>query len=536
MTHENQDSRKPSQRGIVKKVSFRFKISVIFFVFAAFITGALFASLYFQQVRNQTERIRKDLLKTAVFGASLTDGDQIRALALDSSAAAEPYFSYLVKKLKFIKATDPNINDVYVLVPVEGKPAYRWLSNANRENEPVICGEIYDAARLPALLAGRYSPAVDERIYQDKWGSWISGYAPIFDGKSRTAAVLGVDMAAHVFELLKRNFLGNYAVALILTLLLALLVGFISSGYLSKPVDSIVQGMEKVGQGDLEHKLSVHTGDEFEKISGIFNQMTASLKDNIEKLTTATREKERMNRELEIAAELQKKALPRETPQAAGIDIAGDSVAALEVGGDYFDYLTSRENEIGFVIADAAGKGLPGTIFMTNSRSIFRVVSRDNPDPSCVLKKANDYICADSGQSGIFITLFYGVYDLCSRKFTYANAGHNPQILFRCQLKDGFRLLESSGTPLGILEGQEFPGETVELRPGDLVLMYTDGVVEAEDEQGQMFGLSRLIEIVRQHADQKADFILSVLKSAIKDFAGTRPQFDDITVIIFKVL
>jgi phosphoserine phosphatase RsbU/P len=263
--------------------------------------------------------------------------------------------------------------------------------------------------------------------------------------------------------------------------------------------------------------------------------MTVSLKAIMRQLAKSVKEKERFNRELELAADIQKQALPHIPAAQKEVDIAADSIPAKEVGGDYFDFLLNDPGRIGFVIADAAGKGFPGSLYMTNSRSVFRVLSAQEPVPSNVLRQTNDFISAEGASTeGMFITFLYAVFDKTTKQFTYANAGHYPPLIY-CPQEKKFRSSGVGGIPLGVYSHQEFPQETVQLQSDDVVVMYTDGVIEASNKEGKMFGLPRLATLIEDHAYETAKGLLECVESSVTDFMGSEPFFDDMTLVVVKI-
>jgi len=312
-------------------------------------------------------------------------------------------------------------------------------------------------------------------------------------------------------------------------------VGALASRWLSSPVTKIIAGMEKVEQGDLDYVIKKMPESEFERIGTLFNRMTDALKRSMRELAVTVKETESLNRELELAADLQNRAIPKAPPRAEMIEIAAKSNPAREVGGDYYDFLEPDPDKIGLVIADAAGKGFRGSLFMINSRSVFRVISSEEKVPSRVLERTNDFISGDTAMSeGMFITFIYAVFEKSTKRLTYSNAGHYPPFIINGHTRM-FRTLTTSGSPLGVTSQEKYPEETVELVEGDIVVMYTDGVIEAMNADHQMFGLDRLEELARTGSDQSAEALLTRIESEIGAFIGKEPLFDDMTLLIFKV-
>ncbi|MEI6840240.1 MAG: SpoIIE family protein phosphatase [Methanomicrobiales archaeon] len=251
------------------------------------------------------------------------------------------------------------------------------------------------------------------------------------------------------------------------------------------------------------------------------------------------RDIERKNTELAIAADIQKSFLPSEIEPLIGFDIEATSIPAKEVGGDFFDVIPfavipAKDHKTGIMIADVSGKGIPAALFMALSLVIMRVNSLWHPHPADVLRGANDIISEDS-KTGMFVTLFYAVIDCELRQVTYANAGHNPPMVYRA----GTGVIEELGTTgvaLGIMDLATYTEQVCVLSPGDILLLYTDGITEADNEAEEMFGEERLREgLVRYHAHPARMIMDSVLED-VRAFAAGYPQSDDITLMVLKAV
>ena len=250
-----------------------------------------------------------------------------------------------------------------------------------------------------------------------------------------------------------------------------------------------------------------------------------------------TREIERKNTELAIAAEIQRSYLPDKIQPVAGFDIAAKSVPAKEVGGDFFDVIPFeimrlKKGRVGVLIADVSGKGIPAALFMALSRIVIRVNALWHPEPADAIKDANNIIAADS-RAGMFVTAFYGIIDEGNRTLTYVNAGHNPPLVVRVQDKS-MEELASTGIALGAMENVPFSQKAITIAPGDVAILYTDGVTEAINAAEEMFGEDRLRSIVLANAAKPAGEILAAILDAIAAFAGDQPQADDITLMVIR--
>ncbi len=245
-------------------------------------------------------------------------------------------------------------------------------------------------------------------------------------------------------------------------------------------------------------------------------------------------EKGRLERELQMARDVQASLLPRETPQVAGWELAARWEPARQVAGDYYDFIPLDEGQLGLVIADVSDKGMPAALFMALTRSIVRASVGRTLSPAEGIAHANQLICADA-TGGMFVTLFYARLNPTTREIVFVNAGHNPPLLYRAD-EDELTKLTRTGMALGVLEDTSFEERTLSLNPGDFLLLYTDGVTDATDAQEREFGMGRLESVVLDHRHARAADIMSALDQAIHDFAGSAAPFDDIAILVAKCL
>ena len=310
-------------------------------------------------------------------------------------------------------------------------------------------------------------------------------------------------------------------------------IAVLSSRYIIDPLQVLKDGALRIGRGDLESKVIVNTGDEFEDLAGVFNQMSQDLRDHISELRRTTAEKERFTRELEIAHGIQDSFLPDSIPEIPGIEIAVFATPALEVGGDFYDFIPVDEDAWGLVIADVSGKGVPAALFMALSRTLIRVSASRRRDPAGAITEANELICRDS-KTSMFVTLFYLVISSKEREITYVNAGHNPPLLLNRNTPGTVTLLKADGIALGIIDDINLQSVSISLKEGDLVVLYTDGITEAMNSEGEEFGMERLSDVLNTYRDSSAIEIIEGIKRAISEFAGDTPQSDDITLILIR--
>jgi len=277
-------------------------------------------------------------------------------------------------------------------------------------------------------------------------------------------------------------------------------------------------------------QTGIFTQADLELLSAIASSAAIAIENA--RLYQVAAEKGRMERELQMARDVQASLLPRETPQVPGWEFAVRWQPAREVAGDYYDFIPLNAGQLGLVIADVSDKGMPAALFMALTRSIVRASVGHAPSPADGIAHANRLICADS-TSGMFVTLFYALLILATGEITYVNAGHNPPLLYRAD-EDQLTQLMRTGMALGVVADSPFEQRTLHLNPGDFILLYTDGVTDATDAHLQDFGMERLQCVVLDYRRAPAVEIIAALEQAIHDFVGSTAPFDDIAIVVTR--
>jgi sigma-B regulation protein RsbU (phosphoserine phosphatase) len=246
-------------------------------------------------------------------------------------------------------------------------------------------------------------------------------------------------------------------------------------------------------------------------------------------------EKKRLDHDLEIARDIQRVLLPAEAPAVVGLDVYGINVPAHQVGGDYFDYIKVDDNHLGIAIADVSGKGVPASLIMAICRSVLRSQAANNLSPGDVLKSVNRQLYPDIKED-MFISMLYLIVDKTGG-ITLSRAGHDSPLLYKKESQNVIPL-KPPGMVLGIDSGSVFDrltnDFTVPLERDDCLVLYTDGVTEALDNEGNEFGVERLIASIRANAQKGAQPLVTRVIDEVRDFAGSTPQHDDITLIAIR--
>jgi len=247
-------------------------------------------------------------------------------------------------------------------------------------------------------------------------------------------------------------------------------------------------------------------------------------------------EKKRLDHDLEIARDIQRILLPSEAPAIDGFQISGINVPARQVSGDYFDYIRVDDERLGVAIADVSGKGVPASLIMAICRSVLRAEAARNPSPADVLRKVNRQLYPDIKED-MFISMAYLILDHHRNSITLARAGHDAPLLYK-QQSQTVTPVKSPGMVVGIDSGNVFDRLTVDfaisLERDDCLVLYTDGVTETLNAEGDEFGLDRVIQAVRARANDGAQAIVKKIIQDVRDFTGSLPQNDDITLIAIR--
>jgi anti-sigma regulatory factor (Ser/Thr protein kinase)/HAMP domain-containing protein len=318
----------------------------------------------------------------------------------------------LIRLLKEIKSNNDNIDSIFLLNPEKRIIAHNNADLLYEEYEArgKILEEYYVNKTLILKYPNRYE-IVEPVVFKNKD---IGEVHLLLTNKG-----LGKVMASKQI---------NMILVSLIVLALAVLGIYWLLGLITKPIEALRQGVVAIGDGRLEHRIEMDGEDEFSQIAKAFNDMAGKFKGAQESLI----ETERMQKEIAVAKEIQHTLLPKEMPETQGFDIASLYRSAKEVGGDYYDVMKVGQNLIGVVVADVSGKGVPGSLIMTITRTVMRLTAIQNKSAKSVLTKVNNFVKEDM-KKGMFVTAFYLVLDSVTREINFASAGHDPMIIYRAK-------------------------------------------------------------------------------------------------------
>ena len=336
--------------------------------------------------------------------------------------------------------------------------------------------------------------------------------------------------------------------------LIALIIGTRMTRTVTAAVAQLHEATRHVDRGDFSHRIPVSSSDQLADLAISFNSMTAS----IEKLIQEQKEKQRLENELAIAEEVQAQLFPRQVSELESLEVDGFCRPARRVSGDYYDFLTASSHKLILAVGDISGKGISAALLMATIHSAVRAYSMENlpqmrepvavgaiagsgrimaswPEgvevsPGALLSLLNHQLY-ESTPPEKYATLFLGIYDGRSHHLTYSNGGHLPPILIG---KDGtIRRLEAGGTVVGLFDNMTYEEGAVEMHPGEILLAYSDGVTEPENDFGE-FGEQRLIDLVRDNRDLPLSQIRQIVIMAVEDWIGDNEQPDDVTLVLAR--
>lgn len=490
--------------------------------------------------------IRDRLFGAAVYAASLIDGDSHATLlrAEDEESLAYRETQRILTRLQW---SIPGVVYALTAVPIDQK---RWryvvddmemsspfrLHNEtgilDRDAQRFVLGSeeaVFELAASPNFGQALKEPVVDRQPYSDRYGTWLSAYAPFFHSDGRPAGVVEVGMSLERLREEERT-LGMIAFSILgIALVLTVLLAFIIAGWVTRPIRQLMLGTQQIAAGDLRTPVRCTSEDEFGILADSFNEMCAQLdsaqKDQIEK--------ERYQQEMELASRIQHSMLPQVPPPLPILDIAFHFQPLDEVGGDYYDLLPLSDGRLGVAIGDVAGHGLGAALLMSMAKSALHTQASRGAEVLEVMTSINDMVYSALKERR-FMTFFYSVLDTKTLSLTYANAGHHYP--YHLDGRTGqLSSLVPSVYPLGVRKDVDYPVRQQTLSQGDVLIFYSDGMVESKNWEGEEFGFERLEEAIKRHQHLPAASMRDRILAELATFCGTQRAEDDQTIVIIKL-
>ena len=342
--------------------------------------------------------------------------------------------------------------------------------------------------------------------------------------------IVGVMAEKEALETVRVSLGMIAAMGVVLFTILMLGIGRLVKRTVVRPVDEVAGTLSEITNGNLDRRMDVRASREFDRISDEVNATVDALKAHI------AREAARIDEELGYARDIQRSALPtlsKEFTEQPEFSLHAFMGTAKEVGGDFYDFYMLDRRTLAFVVADVSGKGIPAAMFMMRGKTTLRDCAERAEDIGHAMAYANDRLY-EGNEAGMFITAWMGFLDIETGTVRFANAGHNPPVLIR-DGRAGYLEMEAD-LILGIMDEGEYETQTLALQRDDVLLLYTDGVTEATNEQNELFGEARLLKALDgvKPQDDVCRTVCERVKAALKGFVGSSPQADDITMLCLQ--
>jgi serine phosphatase RsbU (regulator of sigma subunit) len=417
------------------------------------------------------------------------------------------------------------------------------MLNLDRTLRTVFALARRDQGEIPFAIDTRgalHNPDPEQRRVLESFGVTSLGPAAT-DGKPRRAGdwliVARRDPSGLIFGIarpigeslreIRRTSVRNLSLGLLVIALALIGIVPISHG-MTRHLTSLDAGVRQLAAGDFKTRVPVRSSDEFGSLAKAFNQMA----EDLERHQALVVERERLRKELELSRLIQTEMLPRAPLRLGAAEIKGISIPAREVGGDFFNYFALSDGRLALLVGDVSGKGVSAALLMANVQATLRARLAHEADLARLATDLDREI-DETTPGPVYLTLFLGILDIARQELRYVNAGHNPQ--FVIHEGNGFEVMGATGLPIALYPGQPYGEEVVPARPGDLLFFYTDGLVEAEDESGEMFGFDRLKALLGREQRQGVDTVLHEVEEAVRRFRGNHEPMDDATLMALRL-
>lgn len=402
----------------------------------------------------------------------------------------------------------------------------------------IIYPQNYEAMKHPENGFEAYITDTEE------YGWLCSAGAAVLDDSGKAVAHVFTDISMESVMADRQAFLMRLCAILIgITTVITLALIKVVNTALVKPINSLASAASSYVEAKEEGEVSalalldIHTGDEVENLSHALKRMERDINGYIENLTHVTAEKERIGAELSVATHIQASMLPcifPAFPNRREFDIYATMTPAKEVGGDFYDFFLVDDDHLAVVIADVSGKGVPAALFMVIAKTLIKDHTQSGKPPEEVFTEVNRQLC-EANDENLFVTAWMGVLEISTGKLVYVNAGHNPPVIGRKNGETEF-LRSRPGFVLAGLDFTKYRAGSLELMPGDLLYLYTDGVTEAMNTAQELYGEERLKRTLDANVSAAPEEIFKAVKKDLDDFVAEAPQIDDITMLAMRYL
>lgn len=475
--------------------------------------------------------------------ASQVDGDRIEQYV--ETGSTDEHYEQLLALFNAAKESTDGLAYLYLMKPYEEHFVY-VLEARTPQDDPNKIADLGDSYSYSEVEYKYLVPDIQNKSESSEivygadtgYGKSISVWAPVLNSQGEVAAMVEAD---YVLDDVRRQ-INIYAISVLIFLALSLVViAFIMLKLIEKevvnPILKLNDYVNSYEKGNVADKpVQLKDNNEIQWLADSFHEMIGKIKEYVENIEKVTAEKERIGAELSIATQIQGDMLPCIFPPFPGrkeIDLYASMTPAKEVGGDFYDFFLIDDGHLALVIADVSGKGVPAALFMVVAKTLLKNRLQLGESPARVLEAVNNQLC-ENNESGMFVTAWVGVYDIAEGILTAANAGHEYPAI--CRAGGTFELYKDThGFVLAGMEDMIYTEYQIPFQAGDTLFVYTDGVPEATNIHQELMGTDLMIEKLNRQDTSDLRGLLHGMKQEIDAFAGEAPQFDDITMLTFRV-
>ena len=503
---------------------------------------------YFQFTESLTKEYNDSAFRTAETAVTLVNGDKIEEY-LQTNGDSDEYRDCLNRM--DILCDKQNVTLIYVIAvdtsdygrfvniynSVNKNSSYsRWEIGYQRDTTNEEYAQVYKDIYENGLQRGTILRTTDLRGKEPH----ITSLIPVKDSSGGVQAILCVQRPMEELTVGRQKYLKSVGLTAIILSFVACfsVAGFLKNHFVS-PVNVIIDESVRFAKENtsVEH-MSLQKISKIKEICELGASVEKMEKDTLQymqNLIQITADRQRIDTELSLATRIQANMLPNifpPFPDRTEFDIYASMEPAKEVGGDFYDFFLIDDDHLGLVMADVSGKGVPAALFMMMAKILLYNYAMLGGTPHEVLERLNGTICKNNDDS-MFVTVWFGIYTISTGKVTASNAGHEYPIIKHG--KNGFEIIKDRhGLVIGGMSGLKYRDYEFELAPGDVLFLYTDGVPEATDAEGNMFGVQKLLETLNRNSECSAMELLEAVRIDVEKFVGNAPQFDDLTMLALK--
>lgn len=530
----------------MKKSRFRRRLIVLILALLLPVLGVSLGGFYWMASQALHSEICDRLYGAAFFAATQIDGD-LHDKFVNAKNEQLPEYRQMQGLLANLQRTIPGLRFVVTAIPINDKqwryvvddmemPSCFRIGNKtgvlDKDSSRYVVGDeetLIDLESNPTLTRALKGPVVDDQPYSDRYGTWFAAYAPFYRHDGSVAGVVEVDIdlgrlqdEQRILKIVAFSILG-------MALLLTVLLSFIVSGWVSRPIRQLMAGTQRIAEGDLLTPMHCDSPDEFGELADAFNDMCGRLDVAQKELV----EKERYQQEMELASHIQLSMLPQDPPPSDILDISFHFQPLEEVGGDYYDLLMLGDGQLGIAIGDVAGHGLAAALLVCMAKSSLHTQASRTANVVDVMDSLNDMVYGALSERK-FMTFFYSVLDTKTGTLSYSNAGHHYPYHYNATTDRTMQLMPSM-YPLGVRQHVEYPIRHLQLGPEDILVFYSDGMIEAKNPAGEEYGFERFEAAIKTYHDLTAEGMRDAILAELDAFCDNQPAEDDRTILVVKV-